>query len=164
MLIRNRKTALMRCLGTMLVLTAGCLDEPTGLVDPTDLVFAPELGVRLAEMTRTSSGLYLQDQVAGTGAEANTGASITVDYTGWLHNGRQFDSSAGRGPLPITNLGGRQVIAGWDEGLLGMRVGGRRLLVIPPHLAYGATGAGNGVIPPHATLVFRVELRTVVPR
>ena len=111
-------------------------------------------------MTRSQTGLYHKDLTVGTGATANAGARVTVDYTGWLHNGQQFDSSTGRGPITITSLGTGQVIRGWDEGLMGMRAGGSRLLVIPSHLGYGA--AGNGPIPGYATLVFRVDLRTVV--
>ena len=104
------------------------------------------------------------DLRVGTGAEAVAGRRVSVNYTGWLYDanaaqnkGRQFDSSAGRGPFAFT-LGRGEVIRGWDQGVVGMRVGGQRRLVIPPDLAYGALGAGNGVIPPNATLVFEVEL------
>jgi FKBP-type peptidyl-prolyl cis-trans isomerase FkpA len=106
------------------------------------------------------------DLVVGTGAEAVTGSSLKVHYTGWLYNearpdqkGAQFDSSAGLEPLAF-RLGVGQVIAGWDQGLLGMKVGGQRRLVIPPSLGYG--GARRGPIPPNATLVFDVELIEVV--
>ncbi len=85
-------------------------------------------------------------------------------YSGWLHDGRAFHSGAGREPVDIPNLGAGLVIRGWDEGLIGMRSGGRRLLVIPPHLGYGADGAGNGAIPPHATLVSRIELRSITAK
>src|SRR5688572_28809406 len=161
MQIRIRTTALCRCVTASVFLSAGCSDDPAGPVDPADLVFAPALNVNLAAMTRSSSGLYMQDEVVGTGALAARGSTVTVDYTGWLHNGTQFDTSAGKSPFTVTNLGSAVVIAGWNEGLIGMRVGGRRLLVIPSHLGYGAAGAGNGAIPPHATLVFRVDLRSV---
>ena len=104
------------------------------------------------------------DLVVGTGTAATAGRTVTVRYTGWLYDpaateqkGRQFDSS-GTGSLPPFVLGSGSVIRGWDQGLVGMRVGGRRRLVIPPELAYGSQGAGNGVIPPNATLVFDVEL------
>ncbi|MGE3275296.1 MAG: FKBP-type peptidyl-prolyl cis-trans isomerase [Vicinamibacterales bacterium] len=107
------------------------------------------------------------DLTVGTGAEAVVGSRVTVNYTGWLYDtsasenkGRQFDTSAGRGPLGFT-VGGGGVIRGWDQGVVGMKVGGRRRLVIPPELAYGSTGAGNGVIPPNATLVFDIELLSV---
>jgi FKBP-type peptidyl-prolyl cis-trans isomerase FkpA len=157
----NASTTLALVLGALLFLGSGCNDA-AGPVDPTDLTFAPQLGVDLATMTRSSTGLYYKDLTVGTGAQTTTGASVTVDYTGWLHNGTQFDSSAGTGPITITSLGSGQVIAGWDEGLMGMRAGGSRLLVIPSRLGYGA--AGSGPIPGNATIVFRVDLRTVVPR
>jgi len=115
-------------------------------------------------MTRTASGLQYQDTVVGGGDTARAGRQVTVHYTGWLHDpaapnqrGRKFDSSKDRNDPFRFDLGGRSVIAGWDEGVQGMQVGGTRVLVIPPQLGYGARGAG-GVIPPNATLVFEVEL------
>jgi len=105
------------------------------------------------------------DLRVGTGAEAVAGSRLTVHYTGWLYSvsgadnkGQQLDSSAGRGPFSFT-LGANQVIRGWDAGLVGMRVGGLRRLVIPPELAYGASG--NGPVPPNWPLVFEVELLEV---
>jgi FKBP-type peptidyl-prolyl cis-trans isomerase FkpA len=105
------------------------------------------------------------DLRVGTGAEATNGRSLTVNYTGWLYSanatdnkGTQFDSNAGRGPFAF-QLGVRAVIAGWDQGVLGMRVGGLRRLVIPPSLGYGSTA--NGPIPANSTLVFDVELLSV---
>ena len=107
------------------------------------------------------------DLTVGTGTAATAGRVVTVRYTGWLYDpgqaeskGRQFDTS-GTGSLAPFTLGTGSVIRGWDQGLVGMRVGGRRRLVIPPDLAYGSQGAGNGVIPPNATLVFDVELLNV---
>lgn len=106
------------------------------------------------------------DLVAGTGAVATAGQRLTVNYTGWLYSntatenkGRPFDTSVGRGAFAF-NLGAGQVIRGWDQGIPGMRVGGRRRLVIPPELAYGASGSGSA-IPPNATLLFEVELLSV---
>ena len=103
------------------------------------------------------------DTVTGTGKAAVAGATAVVHYTGWLYepnsprrHGAQFDSSSGRSPFSF-QLGGGQVIKGWDEGVQGMKVGGTRMLVLPPELGYGAHGAG-GVIPPNATLKFDVEL------
>ena len=111
-----------------------------------------------AEIT-TASGLKYQDLVVGNGPLAEDGMQVTVNYTGWLTDGTKFDSSLDPGsqPLPLV-LGAGQVIRGWDEGLKGMRVGGKRKLTIPPDLAYGSKGAAGGVIPPNATLVFEVEL------
>lgn len=111
-------------------------------------------------MTSTASGLRYRDEAVGAGAEAMRGRRVTVHYTGTLDDGTKFDSSRDRDePFQFT-LGVGQVIAGWDEGVSGMRVGGRRTLVIPSELGYGARGAG-GVIPPFATLVFDVELLEV---
>jgi FKBP-type peptidyl-prolyl cis-trans isomerase len=104
--------------------------------------------------------LEITDEVVGTGTEAVAGKTVGVHYTGWLVDGTKFDSSKDRGrPFSFT-LGRGQVIAGWDQGVAGMKVGGKRKLVIPPHLGYGASGAG-GVIPPDATLTFDVELLSV---
>jgi FKBP-type peptidyl-prolyl cis-trans isomerase FkpA len=107
------------------------------------------------------------DLVVGTGAEASAGRIVVVNYTGWLYDsdapnqkGQQFDTTSGRGPFTFV-LGAGGVIRGWDQGVSGMKVGGQRRLVIPPDLAYGSTGAGNGVIPPNATLVFDIELLLV---
>jgi FKBP-type peptidyl-prolyl cis-trans isomerase len=105
----------------------------------------------------TASGLVFEDVVEGQGEAARAGHTVTVHYTGWLTDGRKFDSSKDRNAPFDFALGGRQVIAGWDEGVAGMKVGGTRKLTIPPQLGYGARGAG-GVIPPNATLVFEVEL------
>jgi FKBP-type peptidyl-prolyl cis-trans isomerase FkpA len=110
--------------------------------------------------TTTPSGLQIEDLKVGDGDTAAAGQHVTVHYTGWLTDGRKFDSSKDRGDPFDFPLGGRRVIAGWDEGVQGMRVGGVRKLTIPPELGYGARGAG-GVIPPNATLVFEVELLEV---
>lgn len=108
-------------------------------------------------MPTTPSGLQFDDLLAGQGAVARAGDFVTVHYTGWLTNGRKFDSSLDRGDPFSFHLGQGQVIAGWDEGVQGMQIGGKRKLTIPPDLGYGRYGAG-GVIPPDATLVFEVEL------
>lgn len=109
---------------------------------------------------KTASGLVYEDTVEGTGAEAKAGQFVTVHYTGWLTDGSKFDSSKDRNDPFQFPLGARRVIAGWDEGVQGMKIGGTRKLTIPSHLGYGAYGAG-GVIPPNATLIFEVELLDV---
>ncbi|HKN10418.1 MAG TPA: FKBP-type peptidyl-prolyl cis-trans isomerase [Pseudomonadota bacterium] len=117
-----------------------------------------------AKMTQ----LQKTDTTVGTGAEAVAGKIIVVHYTGWLYDpaapdkkGRKFDSSLDRHSPFSFPLGGHQVIRGWDEGVVGMRVGGKRELVIPSEMAYGSRGAGGGLIPPNATLVFDIELLDV---
>jgi peptidylprolyl isomerase len=147
-------SALLLILGVSFAL-AGCGSEcSTCLKDPTELEFAASLGVDLAQMTKTASGLYYQDLVVGTGAVAEVGGDVTVHYTGWLHDGTEFDSSLGGNPATF-NLNG--VIPGWREGIPGMKVWGKRKLVIPPSLGYGKSGV-PGLIPGNATLVFDVEL------
>jgi FKBP-type peptidyl-prolyl cis-trans isomerase FkpA len=146
--LRSRLVSPIGFVFAISVLTAAC----GGSSSPT----APD---------QTSIPYSQTDLRVGTGAEATAGKSVTVNYTGWLYSastpenkGTQFDSNAGRGPFPFV-LGAGRVIPGWDRGVVGMKVGGLRRLVIPPDLAYGASG--NGPIPPNAALVFEVELLTV---
>ena len=125
---------------------------------------APPLGrvdAATNQVIEMPNGLKYTDTKTGDGSTATPGNKVSVHYTGWLYNngakGAKFDSSVDRGqPFQFT-LGAHQVIAGWDEGVAGMKVGGKRTLIIPPELGYGARGAG-GVIPPNATLMFDVEL------
>jgi FKBP-type peptidyl-prolyl cis-trans isomerase len=106
------------------------------------------------------SELIIEDLTVGSGATASAGQYVSVHYTGWLTNGQKFDSSVDRNDPFEFRLGAGQVIPGWDQGVAGMQVGGKRKLTIPPNLAYGSRGAG-GVIPPNATLVFEVELLAI---
>jgi FKBP-type peptidyl-prolyl cis-trans isomerase len=118
--------------------------------------FAESLKVDLKASTRKPSGLYYRDIVVGTGPEAASGMDVTVGYVLWTTDGQQIEASPANDPY-IFKLGTRAVIAGWDEGIAGMKVGGRRQLIVPPELAYGATGAGTK-IGPNTILVFVVEL------
>jgi len=115
----------------------------------------------LSEIITTATGLQYIDEVVGTGAEAKGGEMVTVHYTGWLYNnrekGKKFDSSVDRGEPFRFPLGAGRVIQGWDQGVKGMKIGGKRTLILKPELGYGARGAG-GVIPPNAMLIFDVEL------
>jgi FKBP-type peptidyl-prolyl cis-trans isomerase len=118
---------------------------------------APGTGGKVDEkVITTASGLKYVDMVVGTGDEAKKGQTVRVHYTGWLKDGTKFDSSLDRGPFEF-QLGAGRVIKGWDEGVAGMKMGGKRKLIIPAQLGYGDRGAG-GVIPPGAELTFEVEL------
>ncbi|MFC6792627.1 FKBP-type peptidyl-prolyl cis-trans isomerase [Methylobacterium komagatae] len=114
-----------------------------------------------AETVTTPTGLKYQDEVVGTGPSPKAGQQVTVQYTGWLDEGgkkgKKFDSSRDRNQPFSFTIGAGQVIQGWDQGVMTMKTGGKRTLIIPPELGYGARGAG-GVIPPNATLIFDVEL------
>lgn len=130
----------------------------------TVMVFAM-ISAGQGKVNTTKTGLKYIDIKAGSGDEAVKDAAVEVNYTGWLYvdgkRGSMFDSSSiGRGPFKFT-LGAKQVIAGWDEGVMGMKVGGKRELIIPPDLAYGERNVGNGLIPPNSTLDFEVELLKV---
>jgi FKBP-type peptidyl-prolyl cis-trans isomerase len=150
------------CRVAMAILSLGvvaCMNDtaPTtsSASNPATEVYASTLGVNLAQMTKVSDTLYSQDLVVGTGATAVNGKSLGVTYTGWLVNGTQFDSNVGKATFTFV-LGFANVIGGWDEGLVGMKVGGKRRLVIGSALGYGPSGFL--AIPPNATLVFDVQL------
>ena len=139
-----------------------------GIVWSTQLMLLAMVPIALAAEKReaadpgkdavtTESGLKYTDLLAGTGRQAELGHTASVHYTGWLLDGKKFDSSVDRKEPFSFRVGAGQVIKGWDEGVLGMKIGGKRKLIIPPQLGYGTRGAG-GVIPPNATLTFDVEL------
>ena len=142
-----------------LAIACGGDDSPTGNSSPSNPAtetFASSLGIDIASMTKRSDNLYIRDITVGTGVEAVAGRTVRMHYTGWLANGTQFETSIGGNPLDPFTLGSGRVIRGWDQGIVGMRVGGKRRLVIGSELAYGATGQGS--IGPHQTLIFDVEL------
>ena len=160
------------------VLNIVATDEPgkpataTATILPPPVPLAPVPPSRLnpnATLPATTSELILIDQAVGTGKTAEAGVPVSVHYTGWLYDatrpggkGQKFDSSVDRGQPFVFPLGGQRVIKGWDQGVVGMKVKGRRTLIIPPQFGYGERGAG-GVIPPNATLIFDVELIDVNP-
>ena len=140
------------------LLAGACDSDPVEPTAPTieSTEFAPGLGVNLAASTQTASGLYFRDLTVGTGSVVSTGDSISVHYVGAFANGTTFDQSRPRGAPLSFRAGVGRVIAGFDEGMLGMRVGGRRQLIIPPRLGYGSQPYGS--IPGNSILVFDVEV------
>ena len=156
--LRAARLALFAPMIAAASLLSACGSDSTGPSAPSNPAletFNSTLGVNIATMTKRSDNLYIQDLVVGTGAEASAGRTIRVTYSGWLVNGNRFDSNVG-GPAFSFRLGLSQVIAGWDQGVVGMKVGGKRKLVIGSALGYGSQGSGS--IPANATLVFDVEV------
>lgn len=147
---------------------AACGDDTNGPEevvpqDPGELTFASSLGVDLASMQLQPSGLYIKDLQPGTGDPTVAGDVMVVDYDGWVHDGTLFDSSRNAGREPFTLVAGAAgVIDGWVEGLVGMRMGGLRQLVIPPQLAYGLQSP-SPLIPAGSVLIFNIELLEVNP-
>ena len=146
--------------GLLLAGALACGGTPDREKSSEATAFSAALGVDTTALTKTPSGLRYQDVAQGDGTEATADRTVSVHYTGWLPNGEKFDSSRDRDQPFSFTLGAGQVIAGWDEGVAGMKVGGRRKLVIPADLGYGTAGAPPA-IPPGATLVFDVELLDV---
>nr|WP_246561284.1 FKBP-type peptidyl-prolyl cis-trans isomerase [Geobacter grbiciae] len=139
------------------VAIAACSDKDAkslGEAKPAVVSTAP------AGAVTTPSGLSYVDLVVGNGPKPTSGKPVKVHYTGWLENGTKFDSSVDRNEPFVFTIGAGEVIPGWDEGVMTMKVGGKRRLIVPAQLGYGAAGAG-GVIPPNATLIFEVELLEV---
>lgn len=151
-----RRAPLLALSAIALLAATACEEVTAPLQDPATSTYAPALGVNIAQMTRTSSGLYVQDLAVGSGAVADTGQTVGTYYAGWLTTGQRFDTNRDSGRPFSFQLGRGQVIKGWDEGIKGMRVGGRRRLVIPPSLGYG--GVTNGSIPAGSVLVFEIDL------
>ncbi len=140
------------------LIVVGCQSnesQPEGKTETPAAESVPDAG--MGQMVMTASGLNYQDMVVGDGEVAVVGKTAVVHYTGWLQDGTKFDSSLDRGKPFEFPLGQGRVIKGWDEGVAGMKVGGKRMLLIPPELGYGERGAGQ-VIPPNAVLKFEVEL------
>ena len=153
-----KRRASLATLGATLFMAACAGGAPAGPLPPSDpaqLHFASELGIDLADFQLTSSGLYLQDMNEGTGTMARRTSHVWIYYVGWLPDGTVFDGQLQGDPFHF-RLGGNEVIRGWNEGIRGMRIGGRRRLVVRPGLAYGSRGRGK--VPPGATLVFEVQL------
>ena len=145
-------------IGALLLLGACAGGAPAGPLPPTDpaqIEFAPELGIDLADFELTPSGLYVQELNVGTGPTARRTSRVWIYYIGWLPDGTVFDGQLEGDPFH-GRLGGSEMIRGWNEGIRGMRVGGRRRLVVRPGLGYGTRGRGK--VPPGATLIFELQL------
>ncbi|MBW4698343.1 MAG: FKBP-type peptidyl-prolyl cis-trans isomerase [Aphanocapsa lilacina HA4352-LM1] len=155
----NKFTRLTLTTVLLLAATAGVMGEIVVAQSPSPTTGKNKMSQpgQTPSYTTTTSGLKYLDETVGTGASPQQGQNVTVHYTGTLEDGKKFDSSRDRGQPFTFRIGVGQVIQGWDEGVATMKVGGKRKLVIPPSLGYGARGAG-GVIPPNATLLFDVEL------
>ena len=143
---------------SLVILIAGCAKKEESPVKENAPAKVPEKAAAPAQTVAAVTELKIEDTTVGTGTVAEAGKTVSVHYTGWLTNGTKFDSSKDHGQPFTFQLGAGNVIQGWDQGVAGMKVGGQRKLTIPPDLGYGASGAGGGLIPPNATLVFEVEL------
>ncbi len=147
--------------GLLIFFTTPRQAAPNPNLNLNDLNSNPDSATTSADLNATpSAGLKVEDLLVGTGKEVKSGDTVTMNYTGTLQNGTKFDSSYDSGTPFTTQIGVGQVIKGWDQGIPGMKVGGKRRLTIPSELGYGATGAGDK-IPPNSTLIFEVELLDV---
>jgi FKBP-type peptidyl-prolyl cis-trans isomerase len=159
--LTRQKLVLLPIIFAILGFTSGCGNSEKSSTANKSSASGPSSPTKVnGQPTTMASGLQYWDIVVGTGATAVPGKPVSVHYTGWLTSGEKFDSSLDRGKPFVFSLGEGQVIKGWDEGVVGMKAGGKRQLRIPPALAYGESGAG-GVIPSKATLIFDVELLEV---
>jgi FKBP-type peptidyl-prolyl cis-trans isomerase len=161
-LLSNQKTQSVNDLNlvpTIYPTQAPLLPTPTSAIINQQEPASASGAADMAKTTKTADGLEIQDITVGTGAEAKSGDTITVNYLGTLTNGTKFDSSYDRNQPFTTQIGVGQVIKGWDEGMVGMKVGGKRKLTIPASLGYGSQDMGT--IPPNSTLIFEVELLNV---
>jgi FKBP-type peptidyl-prolyl cis-trans isomerase FkpA len=152
---RGGAVALPAKMLALAVLVSACGSAPAPR--PDDVTFAPQLNVNLDLMQRLPSGVYIRDLRTGAGGEARNGQQVAVHYVGWLPDGTQFDGVASPSMPVEFRLGTGQVIRGWDAGIIGMREGGQRMLVVPPSLGYGASRTDR--VPPNSVLVFVVELQ-----
>ncbi|HEX6369495.1 MAG TPA: FKBP-type peptidyl-prolyl cis-trans isomerase [Longimicrobium sp.] len=145
------------CLFLLLAVTAGCSAAPdTGAIAPESITFAQQLQVDLAAMQRTSTGVYYRDLAVGEGPQIRRGHRVAVHFAGFLPDGTQIDAVAPPSAPVEFELGAGRVIRGWESGMVGMRAGGQRQLVIPAAQAYG--GRRVGLVPPNSTLVFVIKL------
>ncbi len=155
---RIKSVTCLASIGALLLLGACAGGAPAGPLPPTDpseLQFATELGIDLADFELTSSGLYIQELSEGLGVRAQRTSRVWIYYVGWLPDGTVFNATLQGEPFHA-RLGSNEVIRGWNEGIQGMRVGGRRRLIVRPGLAYGSRGRGK--VPAGATLIFEVQL------
>lgn len=150
----------VRLIGILVVVLAAALVAVFVIARPGGQQVSKIAGMEIPKTDAEVKTLIFEDEVVGTGAEAKAGDSVVVHYTGTLLSGKKFDSSRDRGQPFTFTLGASEVIRGWDQGVVGMRVGGKRRLLIPSELGYGPNGAG-GVIPPNAALIFDIELLEV---
>lgn len=147
----------------VVLVSASCLGGDPFVPQIEKVYFDPSLNVDLDLSTKTASGLYYRDLLVGDGAEVSmiSGDSVGVRYTGWLRNAEQFDSNVGAATPLRFKTGAGGIIAGFDEGVRGMKVNGRRQIIVPPNLGYGAPGSGS--IPPYSILVFEITLQAIYP-